>query len=284
MSEITYASVGSICKSWRDDQGVLHFEASKATGPELDMDEQIADPDWAKRAMEGWFRTGGNLREQHSHIAAGKALTLEHRADGQYISGKVVDPGSARKVEQGVLTGLSIGIKGARVVKDAAASNGKIVGGVIVEVSLVDRPCLPTAKLVLAKADGAGKMQIVNRPVYETAAAKAAELRSTIARLSKSATGMPVASSLATSYRERIAELRRDLAEMEKVLSPDHGAGELRDRIRRFEKVASAVAPGEAAPYVREILELKGELTELLKGPGRDDLIELWGLAPGGPS
>ena len=155
---ISYAALGSITKTWRDDAGVLHFEASKATGPNLDGDQQIVDQDWAKTAMEDWFRSGGNLREQHSTIAAGKALTLEPRDDGQYISGKVVDPGSALKVEQDVLTGLSIGIKGGRVVKDAAAPGGRIVGGRIVEVSLVDRPCEPTCKLMLAKADDAGAL------------------------------------------------------------------------------------------------------------------------------
>lgn len=158
MTETTYAALGTITKTWRDDAGVLHFEASKATGPNLDGDQQIVDQDWAKTAMEDWFRSGGNLREQHSTIAAGKALTLEPRADGQYISGKVVDPGSALKVEQDVLTGLSIGIKGGRVVKDAAAPGGRIVGGRIVEVSLVDRPCEPTCKLMLAKADDAGTL------------------------------------------------------------------------------------------------------------------------------
>lgn len=169
MADISYAALGSITKTWRDDAGVLHFEASKATGPNLDGDQQIVDQDWAKTAMADWFRTGGNLREQHSTIAAGKALTLEHRDDGQYISGKVVDPGSALKVEQDVLTGLSIGIKGGRVVKDAAAPGGRIVGGRIVEVSLVDRPCEPTCKLMLAKADDADGSLVEVEELTETA-------------------------------------------------------------------------------------------------------------------
>lgn len=161
MKRTTYAALGEITKSYRDDDGLLHFEVSKATGPDLDLDKQIVDPDWAKSAMERWFTTGGNLREQHSSIAAGKALTLESRGDGEYVSGVVVDPTSALKVETGVLTGLSIGIKGARVIKDAAAPNGRIVGGDIIEVSLVDRPANPTAKLALAKAAGDGTVEFV---------------------------------------------------------------------------------------------------------------------------
>jgi hypothetical protein len=162
---VSYAQFAKITKTYRDDDGVLHFEASKATGPDLDLDGQIADPEWAKTAMEEWFKTGGNLREQHSHIAAGKALTLEHRDDGEYISGAVVDPTSAKKVEAGVLTGLSIGIKNGRVIKDASAPNGRIVAGSIVETSLVDRPCVPTAKLVLAKAAMSGDCEFVEQLV-----------------------------------------------------------------------------------------------------------------------
>lgn len=166
----TYAALGMISKHFRDDAGLLHFEVSKATGPDLDLDKQIVDAAWAETAMQKWFTTGGNLREQHSNIAAGKALTLETQTDGQYIGGIVVDPISATKVENDVLTGLSIGIKGARVIKDAAAPNGRIVGGEIIEVSLVDRPANPTCKLTMAKAAENGDIEFVEE--YTELAAK----------------------------------------------------------------------------------------------------------------
>jgi hypothetical protein len=47
---------------------------------------------------------------------------------------------------------------------------------------------------------------------------KAAELRADIARLAKTAQGMPVASELASGYRHRIAELH---AELTKLTSAD---------------------------------------------------------------
>jgi len=154
--DITYAAVGSITKSGPAVDGVWSFAVSKATGPDLDLDKQEVDMGWAVPAMREWFKTGGNIREQHDpKRAVGKALTLEERDDGSYIAGKVVDPIAGPKLEHGIFNGLSVGIKGAEVIKSKTAPNGRIVGGEIVEVSLVDRPANPTAKLVLAKAAGA---------------------------------------------------------------------------------------------------------------------------------
>jgi hypothetical protein len=124
----------------------------KATDDALDIDQQICDPVWLDKAMPDWFRTGGNIREQHSNIAAGVAQEYESKADGHYISALVVDPVSVKKVQNRVLRGFSIGIKSPRVVRDQKAANGRIIDGQIVEVSLVDRPANPNCQLVLAKS------------------------------------------------------------------------------------------------------------------------------------
>lgn len=156
MDPITYVSLGEITKAERRDDGTVEFTAAKAAGPELDLDQQILDPDWLRSAMPAWFTSGGNLREQHIPTsAAGVATNLTVEADGSsFIDGLVVDPVSARKVDLDVLKGLSVGIKAPVVVKDAAAPGGRITGGTIVEVSLVDRPCNPTCKMALAKTAG----------------------------------------------------------------------------------------------------------------------------------
>lgn len=140
-----------IVKAERNAAGDL-VVVGKATGPDLDLDKQICDPGWLGKAMPEWFSTGGNIREQHSSIAAGVATELENVNDSWMVTATVVDPISAKKVEAKVLKGYSIGIAEPRVVKDAAAPGGRIVDGQIVEVSLVDRPCNPTALLSLAKA------------------------------------------------------------------------------------------------------------------------------------
>jgi hypothetical protein len=143
-----------IVKADKNDDGTL-MVYGKATDDSLDIDQQICDPVWLDNAMPEWFKSGGNIREQHSNIAAGVAKEYEKRADGHYIHALVVDPVSVKKVDTGVLKGFSIGIKNPRVVRDQKAANGRIIDGKIVEVSLVDRPANPNCQLVLAKsADG----------------------------------------------------------------------------------------------------------------------------------
>jgi hypothetical protein len=141
----------AITKADKNDDGTL-MVYGKATDDSLDIDEQICDPVWLDTAMPNWFKTGGNIREQHSSIAAGVAKEYEKKADGHYINVLVVDPVSVKKVDSGVLKGFSIGIKSPRVIRDTKAANGRIIDGQIVEVSLVDRPANPNCQLLLAKS------------------------------------------------------------------------------------------------------------------------------------
>jgi hypothetical protein len=150
-SNLTTTSYFSIEKADRNSDGTLTVYG-KATDDSVDIDQQICDEAWLAKAMPDWFMTGGNIREQHSNIAAGVAKEYELKADGHYISALVVDPISVKKVENGVLRGFSIGIKSPRVVRDTKAANGRIIDGQIVEVSLVDRPANPNCQLVLAKS------------------------------------------------------------------------------------------------------------------------------------
>jgi hypothetical protein len=131
----------------------------KATDDTLDSDEQICDPQWLKEAMPEWFKYG-NIREQHSSIAAGVATEYEHKEDGHYITAHVVDLSSAKKVKSGVLKGFSIGIRRPRVVKDNKAAGGRIIDGQIVEISLVDRPANPSCVLTVAKTVNSELVQV----------------------------------------------------------------------------------------------------------------------------
>ena len=198
MAQDFATSYVDILKYDKNDDGTLTVYG-KATSDDLDIDQQICDNDWLKRAMPEWFKSGGNIREQHSSIAAGVATEYEEKGDGYYVTAKVVDKNSILKVEHKVLKGFSIGIKGPRVVRDNKAANGRIIDGQIVELSLVDRPANPTCQLVLAKSVG-GESTLsavpeelieTETPTKETPVAKSV-LAETILELVKSANGETV--------------------------------------------------------------------------------------------
>lgn len=152
-SDVVYAFVGDLVKSY-DEDGYLRVKGL-ATDATLDLDQQIADPEWLKSAMPKWFEWG-NVREMHSSSAVGTATAMAEKGTGYEIEAKIVDPVAAEKIENGVYKGFSIGIKGYKLDKSAdalrKAPGGIINGGEIIEVSVVDRPANPAAKLVLAKS------------------------------------------------------------------------------------------------------------------------------------
>ena len=148
--DITYVGIGDLTFKEAEDGSM--FVYGLATDPTLDMDQQICDAGWLKSAMPQWFKTGANVREQHSNIAAGVGIELNADGDKWMLKSEVVDPITQAKVRKGVLKGYSIGIKQAQVMKSDEAPNGVIVGGNIVEVSLVDRPANPSARIEIAKS------------------------------------------------------------------------------------------------------------------------------------
>ena len=183
----------------------------KATDDAVDIDQQICDPVWLDKAMPDWFMTGGNIREQHSNIAAGVAEEYEKKPDGHYISALVVDPVSVKKVKARVLKGFSIGIKSPRVVRDQKAANGRIVDGQIVEVSLVDRPANPNCQLVLAKSVNGDKSLTKVEELVETNIEK--EMAAEAMPMSGEAKNVPSRDEMV----ERYAAARKALDEVSRM-------------------------------------------------------------------
>ena len=140
-----------ITKTEKTPDGLMIW--GKAAGPGLDLDGQRFNAEYLKKAVPDWYKWG-NIREQHNPIAAGVAKVLEQQGDEYYIKALIVDPVTIRKVETGVLKGLSPGVKNGHVRKSANAPNGEIVAGEMVEISLVDRPSDPTNKMTICKAAG----------------------------------------------------------------------------------------------------------------------------------
>lgn len=152
------AVYASILKFEDQEDGTLLVHG-KATDDTLDSDEQVCDPAWLERAMPEWFKFG-NIREQHSSIAAGVATEYKNEGSEHFITAHVVDPSSIKKVKAGVLKGFSIGIRRPRVVKDNKAIGGRIIDGQIVEISLVDRPANPACTLTIAKTVDSELVQV----------------------------------------------------------------------------------------------------------------------------
>ena len=157
-----------ILKKERQSDGTL-LVTGIATDDTLDIDEQVCDAEWLARAMPEWFKFG-NIREQHSNVAAGVATKLEQDGSQHIVTARVVDPASVMKVEMGVLKGFSIGIRDPRIAHDKSAPGGRIVDGQIVEVSLVDRPANPSCLIELAKSVGGTVQQTENLVEKESAA------------------------------------------------------------------------------------------------------------------
>ncbi|MFX4427890.1 HK97 family phage prohead protease, partial [Acinetobacter baumannii] len=85
----------------------------------------------------------------HQPLAAGTAIAS---VDGEVttIKGHVVDPVAGKKVKTGVYKGFSIG--GKVTARDEVEKN-TITGLRLVEISLVDRPANPDARLTMWKAE-----------------------------------------------------------------------------------------------------------------------------------
>ena len=229
----------AIIKADKNDDGTLTVYG-KATDDSLDMDNQICDPTWLDRAMPEWFKSGGNIREQHSNIAAGVAKEYEAKNDGHYISALVVDPVSVKKVENGVLRGFSIGIKSPRVVRDQKAANGRIIDGQIIEVSLVDRPANPNAKLIMAKSIDGESSLIQVEELHEYKA--------------------PLPSAVFKTQKGSKMETVKQIAELAKSLTPDSV---------KFDKPAFDAARKALA----ELIAI--EAKEMADGANEKDSIEL---------
>ncbi len=153
--EICYVYAPFVAKG-DDSQRIVEGYVSS---PELDLDQQIVDQGWLKRELPPWVARWGNIRAQHDPLkAVGKAQSVDlETAPGPYLAAKIVDDEAWRKVREGVYNGFSVGIKNPVLVRDEQAPNGRIVGGKLIEISIVDRPANDAAKFVLVKSVGVGE-------------------------------------------------------------------------------------------------------------------------------
>lgn len=139
--------------------GVVAAEVIDNSG-EL-FDYEGSKPNFQKWSLNAEMTSGGkskgNVRAMHGKVAAGKVVDLGYDDDSKVISccAKIVDDNEWKKVQEGVYTGFSMG--GRYVSKTVEKIDNKDVTKYIGdpnEISIVDKPCIPTATFEWAKADG----------------------------------------------------------------------------------------------------------------------------------
>jgi hypothetical protein len=151
-------------KEYTPDGDLLVF--GKATDGTVDSDNQIVDPEWSGKALQEWLATGGNVRVQHSpHLyPAGKGVEVVVGKDGaHWVRSMIVESTAKNLVEKGVLTSYSVGIARPQIVRSYEAPGGKIVGGIIAELSLVDRPANKNCAFELCKSAVDGQIEFVGK-------------------------------------------------------------------------------------------------------------------------
>ena len=128
-----------------------------------DKADEIMDYDSSKPNFQKWSdiakdatsgQSLGNLRAMHGKVAAGKLVGIDFNDAEKAIDvcAKVVDDNEWKKVLEGVYTGFSIGGSYAKRWEDGAMTRYTADPS---ELSLVDRPCIPTATFFqVQKADG----------------------------------------------------------------------------------------------------------------------------------
>lgn len=135
-----------------------------AIAEERDNVNEIFDYATSKPYIENWSaafaaQTGGkslgNLRAMHQGISAGKVteLNFDDEAKAVHVSALVVDDGEWKKVLAGVYTGFSFGGRAIRRWDDDQLNAVRYTLQPT-ELSLADKPCVPSAVFEVVKTDG----------------------------------------------------------------------------------------------------------------------------------
>jgi predicted nucleic acid-binding Zn-ribbon protein len=264
-NELTYFSF-AIEKTEATPDGDLYVYG-KATDETLDSDEQIIDKEFSSKAIADWLSTGANVRVQHNAQRDPAGVGVEASTDREgatWVKSLVVEPVAKRLVEKGALRAYSVGIARPKIVRDNVARGGRIVGGEIVEISLVDRPANKSCGIQLVKAADDGSPEWVGKVFGADILAKAETVNVDVPK-SASITFSPTDLAKLLEHR-RVAEERADKRDMD----PAVGGGVDRDKIPA-EDFAGAnrsfpiVTPKDVHDAAESLGRAKGQDTEKIK-------------------
>jgi hypothetical protein len=132
----------------------------KCSDGRVDRDRQIVDESFSLDAIRRWLGSGGPVRMGHDPTRpVGKGVEV----DGHFVKSMIVDKQARKMLRLGVLTAYSVGIMGPVIKADAQAPGGRIVGGEIVELSIVDSPSNVGAGITVLKARADGTPEFVGK-------------------------------------------------------------------------------------------------------------------------
>jgi hypothetical protein len=138
-----------------------------ATSEQPDRENEVCDYEGSKPYFQKWSesvqkdsqgKSKGNVREMHTLSACGTVEQIQFNDAAKQIEicAKVVDDAAWKKVKAGVYSGFSVG---GRYAKTWQAGGLTHYVADPVEVSLVDRPCVPNAVFQMVKANGVVEMR-----------------------------------------------------------------------------------------------------------------------------
>jgi hypothetical protein len=137
------------------------FVYGKASDGRLDRDDQIVDESWALGALKSWLAGGGPVRMAHDgRRPVGKGVEV----NGLFVKSAIYVKEARRLLRHSVLTSYSVGIGSPVIRPDPRAARGRIVGGEILELSIVDSPSNVGCGITLVKSAPDGRAVFVGRP------------------------------------------------------------------------------------------------------------------------
>ncbi|MGA7577846.1 MAG: DUF6582 domain-containing protein [Desulfobaccales bacterium] len=156
MQKILFAQFVKVNEATGEFTGIAAEEIPDQAG-------EIFDYEASKPLIKAWSddslahsngKSYGNLRAMHNaKVAAGilTGITFNDEHKRVEVRGKVIDSEELKKLAAGVYTGLSFG--GSYAWRQSDGEHVRYAAQPV-ELSLADKPCVPTARFTLVKADG----------------------------------------------------------------------------------------------------------------------------------
>jgi phage head maturation protease/cation transport regulator ChaB len=156
--------------------GTIAAEVPDKTNEIMDYESSVPQfklwSDEISKASDG--KSVGNVRIMHQAVVGGKMTEINYDDDSKRITGiaKVLSDEAHRLIEEGALTGFSIGGGYAKRWKDPDDDSLMRYTPRIAEVSFVDNPCIPGATFEYVKMDGTVEQRMFKKKGETTAPAE----------------------------------------------------------------------------------------------------------------